>query len=247
MPKNVNIAIHLKLHKPSPSSPDRKALHVQSRSYWAPANIGPYSQAISIQLPLSSDEDSPVWAVSIAGQIPFIPHTMSLPAHNTSTEIPRGSVFNLRDFTFQTVLSMQHLWRIGQEMSVQWWTSAVAYLPSSSPEAVAEKAAIASHAWALIHERDLKGEESEEEEVRDLWEEKHYAGMEVRGQGKMDTMLPDWEVVEFGGGKGKVAPPFWVVEVEELPRGSEIEWHAQLGVVGGPVRVSPCEHFDRRC
>lgn len=31
------------------SSPtDRQALHVQSLSYWAPANIGPYSQAITV-------------------------------------------------------------------------------------------------------------------------------------------------------------------------------------------------------
>ena len=27
---------------------DRKALHVQGLSYWAPANIGPYSQAIVV-------------------------------------------------------------------------------------------------------------------------------------------------------------------------------------------------------
>ena len=27
---------------------DRKALHVQGLSYWAPANIGPYSQAITV-------------------------------------------------------------------------------------------------------------------------------------------------------------------------------------------------------
>jgi diphthine-ammonia ligase len=26
----------------------RQSLHVQSLSYWAPANIGPYSQAISV-------------------------------------------------------------------------------------------------------------------------------------------------------------------------------------------------------
>lgn len=29
---------------------DRQALHVQSLSYWAPANIGPYSQAVSVCL-----------------------------------------------------------------------------------------------------------------------------------------------------------------------------------------------------
>jgi diphthine-ammonia ligase len=27
---------------------DRQALHVQGLSYWAPANIGPYSQAIKV-------------------------------------------------------------------------------------------------------------------------------------------------------------------------------------------------------
>ncbi|KAJ8331022.1 hypothetical protein O5D80_001032 [Batrachochytrium dendrobatidis] len=46
----------------------RETLHVQSRSYWAPANIGPYSQAIDI-----CDH------VYLAGQIGLIPHTMQLP------------------------------------------------------------------------------------------------------------------------------------------------------------------------
>jgi diphthine-ammonia ligase len=32
------------------SSRRRTGLHVQSRSYWAPANIGPYSQSISVYL-----------------------------------------------------------------------------------------------------------------------------------------------------------------------------------------------------
>jgi len=31
------------------SPADRQALHVQSLSYWAPANIGPYSQAIVVR------------------------------------------------------------------------------------------------------------------------------------------------------------------------------------------------------
>lgn len=31
------------------SSSDRQALHVQGLSYWAPANIGPYSQAITVR------------------------------------------------------------------------------------------------------------------------------------------------------------------------------------------------------
>jgi diphthine-ammonia ligase len=31
----------------------RTGLHVQSLSYWAPANIGPYSQAVMVSRPLS--------------------------------------------------------------------------------------------------------------------------------------------------------------------------------------------------
>ena len=32
--------------------PERRALHVQGLSYWAPANIGPYSQAILVRISL---------------------------------------------------------------------------------------------------------------------------------------------------------------------------------------------------
>ncbi|KAF7292378.1 Diphthami-syn-2 domain-containing protein [Mycena chlorophos] len=47
----------------------RHALHVQSLSYWAPANIGPYSQAVL------TDE-----RVFVSGQIGLIPSTLSLPS-----------------------------------------------------------------------------------------------------------------------------------------------------------------------
>jgi diphthine-ammonia ligase len=58
--------------------------------------------------------------------------------------------------------------------------------------------------------------------------------MEIRGGSSVQKKLPDWEVV--AGGEREI-PPFWAVEVEELPRGSGIEWHAHLGVVAGPVKV----------
>ncbi|KAM6495775.1 hypothetical protein JOM56_008481 [Amanita muscaria] len=48
---------------------DRQALHVQGLSYWAPANIGPYSQAIMV------DE-----RVFISGQIGLVPSSLSLPS-----------------------------------------------------------------------------------------------------------------------------------------------------------------------
>ncbi|RDB22801.1 Diphthine--ammonia ligase [Hypsizygus marmoreus] len=48
---------------------DRQALHVQGLSYWAPANIGPYSQAITAKE-----------HVFISGQIGLIPSQLSLPS-----------------------------------------------------------------------------------------------------------------------------------------------------------------------
>ncbi|KAA1466356.1 hypothetical protein DENSPDRAFT_862415 [Dentipellis sp. KUC8613] len=48
---------------------DRQALHVQGLSYWAPANIGPYSQAILV-------DDR----VFVSGQIGLIPSSLTLPS-----------------------------------------------------------------------------------------------------------------------------------------------------------------------
>ncbi|KAK9333224.1 hypothetical protein V1520DRAFT_332976 [Lipomyces starkeyi] len=45
----------------------RSGLHVQGRSYWAPANIGPYAQACTVQE-----------GIYLAGQIPLIPARMVL-------------------------------------------------------------------------------------------------------------------------------------------------------------------------
>ncbi|KAI0251255.1 hypothetical protein BJV78DRAFT_1275365 [Lactifluus subvellereus] len=60
---------------------DRQALHVQSLSYWAPANIGPYSQAIVV------DE-----RVFVSGQIGLIPCSLTIPyPQSLATEIPLAS------------------------------------------------------------------------------------------------------------------------------------------------------------
>ncbi|XP_073338815.1 diphthine--ammonia ligase [Pagrus major] len=53
----------------------REALHVQSLSHWAPANIGPYSQALRL------DE-----SVFCAGQIALVPCTMQLVKAGTRTQ-----------------------------------------------------------------------------------------------------------------------------------------------------------------
>ncbi|THH12546.1 hypothetical protein EW146_g7598 [Bondarzewia mesenterica] len=66
---------------------DRQALHVQGLSYWAPANIGPYSQAII------ADE-----RIFISGQIGLIPSSLSLPSPQS--------------LGMETALSSQHVHRV---------------------------------------------------------------------------------------------------------------------------------------
>lgn len=51
LPSNIRVRLEcLARYDPEPGDihPARQALHVQALSYWAPANIGPYSQAILV-------------------------------------------------------------------------------------------------------------------------------------------------------------------------------------------------------
>ncbi|KZV71365.1 hypothetical protein PENSPDRAFT_684603 [Peniophora sp. CONT] len=57
------------------SSSDRQALHVQGLSYWAPANIGPYSQAIVVD-----------GAIFVSGQIGMIPPSLALPSSSSLSQ-----------------------------------------------------------------------------------------------------------------------------------------------------------------
>ncbi|KAM0750899.1 hypothetical protein T439DRAFT_325947 [Meredithblackwellia eburnea MCA 4105] len=79
----------------SPSS-ERKALHVQSLSYWAAANIGPYSQAV-----IAGDK------LFVAGQIPLIPASLTLKRP--------------LDYPFEISLSRQHLSRIVERVDEGRW------------------------------------------------------------------------------------------------------------------------------
>ncbi|KAJ7904650.1 hypothetical protein B0H14DRAFT_2663796 [Mycena olivaceomarginata] len=71
---------------------ERHALHVQSLSYWAPANIGPYSQAV-----MTDDR------VFVSGQIGLIPPSLSLPSPQS--------------LALETALSLQHVDRVTQAVS----------------------------------------------------------------------------------------------------------------------------------
>ena len=226
LPHGVDVAVYFGVVSSSSGSGNigRDGLHVQSRSYWAPANIGPYSQAVSI---LVAGHAGPR-VVSIAGQIPLVPATMELPA---------------AAFPYQATLALQHLWRIGIDVGVQWWTSAVAYVPrtaSTSSEALSlpQKTAVVAEAWRRAHAwRPTSDEDAEDDDGPDLWDRKFdaryamYGGGGGGGEKDAGPQLPDWRV--FAGITDKETTPqggpVFLAEVGELPRGAPVEWHAHAG------------------
>ncbi|KAL2199632.1 hypothetical protein P885DRAFT_30050 [Corynascus similis CBS 632.67] len=266
----ADIAVYLTVHIGPLQPSQRHGLHVQSRSYWAPANIGPYSQAISVPLssfkaPIGRDSDgfssssssspSGPRLVSIAGQIPLVPATMALPYCGDSNSNREGDALPL-----ELALSLQHLWRIGLEMGVQWWTSAVAYLPASSsspspflssdeeremraPKSkVAEIARMIGKAWDIAHTptgKDDDEEDDDDEEGPDLWDRRYnpqYMTYTSTGseEGKAGPVLPDRCVLAPSSRSKR--PPAFVAEVDELPRGAGVEWHAHLGIAQAEER-----------
>ncbi|KAH0556989.1 hypothetical protein GP486_005222 [Trichoglossum hirsutum] len=221
----------------------RKGLHVESRSYWAPANIGPYSQAVASPLQTDPDftdrEDSKGDSlVYVAGQIPLEPATMEFPdlvGHETE---------DLYSFRFQAALALQNLWRIGESMSVKWWIGGIAFIARSAD--IRRKAMIAWRMWEErnsaswgIHSGDSRDQEGEEEEaVVDIWDQKYgRADPELSNVAVTRTPLPNFELIDATESPASTAP-YFAVEVDELPRDSHIEWSG-LGVSGsGRTRVS---------
>ncbi|KAM5540426.1 hypothetical protein V8D89_005884 [Ganoderma adspersum] len=110
----------------------RQALHVQGLSYWAPANIGPYSQAITVSE-----------RVFISGQIGLIPSSLSLP----SPQI----------LAVEAALSFQHVHRVvdalktnsgggwlGHTQGIIYWLARKADVPAvrAASAAYAEDASV---------------------------------------------------------------------------------------------------------
>ncbi|TLD05845.1 uncharacterized protein PgNI_08849 [Pyricularia grisea] len=253
LPSGCDIYISLSvLDVPNPSIMDtnvRDGLHVQSRSYWAPANIGPYSQAITLPLNLiaqpntrrhqgddavTSNQSSASGPrlVLIAGQIPLVPATMELPR-------PGDQETELDVFIFNATLSLQHLWRIAQDKEVQWWSSAVAYTSKTdNVETARRKAVAAATVWAKAHNSGGDGDDaSDDDSGPDIWDRKYNpAFMDYKDrQDQSSFHLPNFEVISQPSTMGQpvqavtTVPPFFLAEVEELPRQSDVEWHAQAG------------------
>ena len=98
----------IKLYVLASHSP-RQGLHIQSRSYWAPANIGPYSQSIVI---------GP--RIYIAGQIGLDPATSTL-------------IQSQQNIHTEAFLAMQHLLRIAETMKTTHISAMLAYYTPDSP------------------------------------------------------------------------------------------------------------------
>jgi len=232
---------------------ERIGLHVQSRSYWAPANIGPYSQAISVPLrhPVpnidnnnSNDNDdnnnnNAPRLIHIAGQIPLTPATMSL---------------HTPDFTTQAVLSLQHLWRIGRAMNVDWWLGCVTYVTATSAADAACRARRVGEVWRGAHARgfledggreDGEGDEDEVIDIAELslrggggyraWAHTHTAN-DAPSMKTQRRPLPNWDVLSTDTNTNInikdvtiAIPPIFTIQVSALPRASSIEW-AALGL-----------------
>ncbi|CAI4216475.1 unnamed protein product [Parascedosporium putredinis] len=191
------------------------------------SSSGAAADAISGQ-PAAAPNPSPVRIVAIAGQIPLMPATMELPE-------PLESSLDL-----QIVLALQHLWRIGVEMKVQLWAGAVAYFPrAGSPEEMVHKAKRAALAWQGAHVgvRGQGGDEDDEDEDDengpDLWDLKYNSEYMNYGEARAGPKpLPDWEAFrkQPNGEAAQRVPPFFAVEVEELPRQAGIEWHVHAAL-----------------
>ncbi|KAJ5090849.1 hypothetical protein N7532_009533 [Penicillium argentinense] len=202
LPVGVNVMISFVVDLGARSS--RQGLHVQSRSYWAPANIGPYSQAMSIPL---QDQSRLVY---VAGQIPLEPASMEMASQGKSW---------LDDYSLRTTLALQHMWRIGEAMQVDWWVGAVVFLTRG--ENIQTQVRVAWHLWKTMHTLEVNDEDEEDDEPQiDAWDIKY-------GRQTEDVVAETWSLPRFGildSNAATSVPPFLAVEVDELPRGSDIEW-----------------------
>ncbi|KAJ5294243.1 hypothetical protein PENANT_c028G05466 [Penicillium antarcticum] len=203
----------------------RQGLHVQSRSYWAPANIGPYSQAMSVPLQNNSR------LVHIAGQIPLDPASMEMAQKEQSP---------FENYRLRAVLALQHLWRIGEATQVDWWLGVVAFLARG--EQAAAQAQVAWRLWENMHALPNNEDEDDDEGPQlDAWDLKYGRRTEEVTSDAAALFLPKFTVLNSESATS--IPPFLAVQVDELPRGSDIEWQGlggrceqvKLGTAEGPA------------
>ncbi|TKA72793.1 hypothetical protein B0A55_07325 [Friedmanniomyces simplex] len=207
----------------------RKGLHVQSRSYWAPANIGPYSQAVSVPTMAGGTDDSPD-LVYVAGQIPLNPASMELSCGESSDT--RGQ------FAHQAVLALQHMVRIGRCTRVNGWIAAIAFVVKGPDETAFSLAQTAYAAWRALHAPAQNADaQTDEDEGFDVWDLTHRHGGYIARKPERSGMAAGYQLSTKAA-----TPPLWVVEVDALPRNASIEW-VGYGTTGNALDHAEVEHL----
>ncbi|KDE05916.1 hypothetical protein MVLG_03729 [Microbotryum lychnidis-dioicae p1A1 Lamole] len=203
---------------------DRKNVHVQSISYWASANIGPYSQSVIVNGGKS---------IYLAGQIGLIPQSLELPLSTTITieDEDRGFEKKKKEevegeeiFAVETSLSLQHLRRV--------LVVSIGKRGYSLGEGRGGRA-LCGLCWILRERGGSSGEEGlgrsygrRLEGARKGWRVGY--GFLRRG-GKEDALdenedeEEEEDVVEEDGDEVDRVPLLFV-SAEALPKGAKIEW-----------------------
>jgi len=229
LPTGIKVSLNIILAHGSRDR--RRGLHVQSRSYWAPANIGPYSQAICEPVntgPLNVHDGRAEEFVHVAGQIPLLPHNMQLMQASTVE---------------QAVLSLQHLWRVGQERAVDLWPWGMAFLKHEV--GIRQKAYATAQTWYHAHliASSITDSEAEEKEEPDAWDLQYNRFAAFRSSvvpttnGKHLHLLPNPAVFGDPPFAKSFVPPFIAAEVTSLPRDAPVEWWS-LGLANLPKAPS---------
>ncbi|KAE8212829.1 hypothetical protein CF327_g3565 [Tilletia walkeri] len=193
---------------------DQRCLHVQGRSYWAPANIGPYSQAM-----LARER------ISIAGQIGLRPADLSLPGE---------------DFDLQCALSLQHARRIhvavlegagvqptDVDAAVEGGLCWIENVEDGSSRKLADRIAKARAAWSAqsyLSETTRDGDEDSDDDTAD------------------EDSIVSWLGGKAGRRATELPILYVVVPFEGLPRGAGVEW--QLTACTGRSAASTLENDD---
>lgn len=108
LPNNYKIQLSCILNKSNGYQPE--GIHIRSRSYWAPQNIGPYSQS-------KVDVQKNYKLASLSGQIPLVPWNLQLLDDNSQVK---------------SILSLQHLHKVKQLINVKKLASVICFITSDS-------------------------------------------------------------------------------------------------------------------
>lgn len=202
----------------------RQALHVQSISTWAAANIGPYSQAVNVAS-----------RITIAGQIGLLPLNLTIPKSRDPDD----------GIATQLALSLQHTRKIFQSIleersrqSYGWIEGGVVWL-AGQEEDLLEATFLAWNAQSLSQE-ESKGSVEDGTEVKGHASYQWLFGAHV-------SHFND----ALGTLQGRVSshhdlPLLYVqLEPDALPKGAAVEW--QLTGHDGRVQQSESSTQDAGC